>query len=225
MKILFGTFLLIGLIGCGKDEPSPQFVAPNIQFQTCKIVKEEERILEKCPNGEVNDLTDILKGDKGDVGETGAIGSIGPIGETGVAGENGSDGKSSKETVVTLVVDRTLVPWDFNNKITLDRDGVMLLPQTFLVNALPQVETTGWLDFKVGDQIYCYQGINNTKTYSFKYKKIAGVTSACDLNNDIDVDAVSNFANFQANDVFQIIPRSTRFVGVISFKIPAIIIE
>lgn len=139
------------------------------------------------------------------------------IGVPGPKGDQGSSGQSGKNVVASHVtvkdIDRSLA-WDSFN-VELSSNGIMMLPGNFKLEALTNTENGGWIDFYIGDQTYCYQGVVGKKEYNFKYKKTAGHVDGCDANNEKETNAVSLTVEFSSGDEFGLVPRAPRLNGIV----------
>ncbi len=143
-------------------------------------------------------------------------------GTDGSDGSDGVDGQSAEAIIVELSVDRSL-SWSDDNKIEVNFDGYIQIPESFSVPELTQNENGGWLDFIVGDTTLCFQGNVGKKTYSFKYKKQAGYSDGCDQNNEKDDTYTNFYLPVFEGDTFQIVPRAPRFNGiVVDFEFSAV---
>lgn len=174
-------------------------------------------------------------GPKGDVGETGPVGPIGPKGDpgeqgpegpegqqgdTGEQGQQGANGASATYKQLIIDVDRTKVPWIDNNKITVPNDGVLFFNFTFSVEQITgSLNGGGWLDIKVGSNVYCLQRKANTKMFELVYKKLPAATTGCDSNSDKDLNVVLNSnlltLSVTKDTVLQVIPREPKLQGIV----------
>lgn len=148
--------------------------------------------------------------------------SCGKDGSNGLNGVNGGDGKDGDSAVAEIVtiedVDRSATPWASNNKITIDKDGFIILPDSFTIDSITNTENGGWFDFIVGDVVFCYQGKVGKRQYDFKYKKSAGATTGCDTNSDKDTGLVILYALIESGEDLQVIPRAPRYDAVEDFS-------
>lgn len=158
-------------------------------------------------------------------GEDGKMGVPGQDGAVGKAGADGRDGADVEVGELSIFVDRTATPWDENNFTFLHIDAVILLPNSFEVSSLGRKENGGWLDFRLGSQVFCYQGRVNSRRYEFKYKKADGAVTGCDQNNDKSENPVNLNVKLVSASQIQIIPRAPRFDVMVEFKFPYIGVE
>jgi len=145
----------------------------------------------------------------GPQGPTGAQGPQGPVGPAG------PQGPSVIATVIIVVANRDITPWDTNNLTLIPKNGIITVPTTFTISALSGTTGSGWIDFRVGDDVYCFQRTVGTKTFVFSYKKTIGATSGCDLVSDQDNSiAVSFSTRVLAGQSVQVVPREPKMAGI-----------
>lgn len=200
MKLLVLTLLL--LTSCGKKQ-GPAGTPGN----SCSAQEIEGQKYVVCTDGSKYPIYD---------GQNGADGEDGTI---------GPQGNSIATRQVSILVDRALTPWEDNNKVYLENDGILFLPTTFFVTGIPK-ENNEWIDIKVGNRTLCYQGLRNKFQYDYKYTKIIGAITGCDNPLEKDAHFQSTNISFKYDDVLQVIPRTSKLTGLqINMFFDMIVIE
>lgn len=126
---------------------------------------------------------------------------------------------------VSIETDRNLHPWHDNNFVQVENDSdiIIKLKSRYSFSSLPENENGGWIDIKIGDVTYCYQGAFGKKYYDFSYKKLEDADTGCDLNNDKSIDGLTELNVLKSGERLQIIPRAPKMnVGTYEWRFEAI---
>ena len=218
MKILLFTISLL-LIGCGRDLlPKDQCIGKGTECHGNETNEDPNYVDQPGQPGPIGpagkDGKNGTDGTGGTDGINGIDGIDGVAGTNGTNGTDGTDGTSIVQVIIVVVVNRDLAPWSTNNLITLTNDGTIIVPTSFTISTLSGTSGSGWIDFKVGNEVYCYKRVTNTKNYLFSYKKILNAITGCDSDSDKDLNPTIYSTRILSGNILQIIPRDSKMAGI-----------